>query len=107
MRQLASLVIAASLAIAPSALAGDEAEDHENWLKTDDNLDLGDLQVEAGNVIAQEEHVVFKAKMLNQTSDWLFVKKHELEFTIDGNWAPIGMEDAQLNTDSIVEWRPV
>ncbi|MGB1436801.1 MAG: PQQ-binding-like beta-propeller repeat protein [Candidatus Poseidoniaceae archaeon] len=29
------------------------------------------------------------------------------EFTIDGNWAPIGMEDAQLNTDSIVEWRPV
>ena len=29
------------------------------------------------------------------------------EFTIDGNWAPIGMEDAQLNVDSIVEWRPV
>ena len=29
------------------------------------------------------------------------------EFTIDGNWAPIGMEDAQLNADSIVEWRPV
>ena len=29
------------------------------------------------------------------------------EFTIDGNLAPIGMEDAQLNTDSIVEWRPV
>ena len=29
------------------------------------------------------------------------------EFTIDGKWASVGMSDAQLNPDSIVEWRPV
>ncbi|MGB1913557.1 MAG: PQQ-binding-like beta-propeller repeat protein [Candidatus Poseidoniaceae archaeon] len=29
------------------------------------------------------------------------------EFTIDGTWASVGMSDAQLNPDSIVEWRPV
>jgi len=29
------------------------------------------------------------------------------EFTIDGSWVSVGMTDAQLNTDSIVEWRPV
>ena len=28
------------------------------------------------------------------------------EFTIDGNRIPLGMADAQLNEDSIVEWRP-
>ena len=28
------------------------------------------------------------------------------EFTIDGNRVPLGMADAQLNEDSIVEWRP-
>ncbi|MEC8142300.1 MAG: hypothetical protein VX071_02280, partial [Candidatus Thermoplasmatota archaeon] len=28
------------------------------------------------------------------------------EFTIDGNRVPLGMVDAQLNEDSIVEWRP-
>lgn len=28
------------------------------------------------------------------------------EFTIDGNRVPLGMADAQLNDDSIVEWRP-
>ena len=28
------------------------------------------------------------------------------EFTIDGNRVPLGMADAQLNGDSIVEWRP-
>lgn len=28
------------------------------------------------------------------------------EFTIDGNRVPLGVADAQLNEDSIVEWRP-
>ena len=28
------------------------------------------------------------------------------EFTIDGKRSPVGMNDAQLNEDSIVEWRP-
>ena len=28
------------------------------------------------------------------------------EFTIDGSRVPLGMADAQLNEDSIVEWRP-
>lgn len=29
------------------------------------------------------------------------------EFTIDGNWSPVGMADAELDDTSIVEWRPV
>ena len=29
------------------------------------------------------------------------------EFTTDGKWIPVGMTEAQLNEDSIVEWRPV
>ena len=29
------------------------------------------------------------------------------EFTVDGNRVPVGMTEAELNDDSIVEWRPV
>ena len=29
------------------------------------------------------------------------------EFTVDGTRSPVGMSDAQLKDDSIVEWRPV
>ncbi|MCO4769575.1 MAG: hypothetical protein KDA24_06045 [Deltaproteobacteria bacterium] len=84
MRSLTLLALAASLALSPVAFAGDEDDKHENYFKTDDNLDLGDLVVEAGNVNAQEDVVVFKAKMKNATSDWIFVKKHEIEFDVGG-----------------------
>jgi hypothetical protein len=78
------LVLVASLIVTPAAFASDDEDKHENYLKTSEDLDLGEVVVEAGTVTAQENVVVFKAKMKNVTQDWIFVRKHEIEFQIGG-----------------------
>jgi len=79
MRTLTLLALAASLAFAPSAFADDDK--HENYFKADE-LDLGDITVEMKNANAQDDVLVFKTKVNNQTQDWIFIKKHELEFEV-------------------------
>ncbi len=76
------LVSVALLIWSPPAFGGDEEDKHENYLATSGALDLGALVVEAGTVSAQDDVVVFKAKMINQTGDWIFVKRQELAFQL-------------------------
>jgi len=84
MRSFTLLALAASLALAPAAFAGDEDDKHENYFKTDDNLDLGEIVLEANNVNAQDDVLVFKTKVKNVSTDWIFIKKHEIEFEVGG-----------------------
>jgi hypothetical protein len=93
MRSFSILSLAFALALTPPAFAGEDEEeeadaptdDHENHMKTDDNLDLGDIVVESSSMIAQETRVDFKGKVRNQGNDWIFVKRHEVEFALGGN----------------------
>lgn len=84
MRRLASLTLALTgLALSSVAFAGDDPEDHENYLKADE-LDTGDVVITAKKVIAQEDHVALKFDIQNSTSDWIFLKKHEMVIDADG-----------------------
>ena len=84
MRRVASLTLAlAGLAFSSVAFAGDEAEDHENYLKADE-LDTGDVVIKSKKAIAQEDHIALKLEIQNSTSDWIFLKKHEMVIDADG-----------------------
>ncbi len=62
---------------------GPDENDHENWLKADD-LDTGDILVTAKKAIAQGNKINLSLGFKNQTSDWIFLKKHEMVLNAGG-----------------------
>jgi hypothetical protein len=96
-RTASAALVATSLLAASPASAGD---DPRNYFALPDAIELDGVRIEFREVWAEEGYVKVKAKITNETADYIFFHKHEATF--DGDFGTLQAHDGKKKKPVII-----
>jgi hypothetical protein len=96
-RTASAALVATSLLAASPASAGD---DPRNYFALPDAIEVDGVRIEFREVWAEEGYVKGKAKITNETADYIFFHKHEATF--DGDFGTLQAHDGKKKKPVII-----